>query len=264
MKNLKVYIPTCDPHLFAIEGFAYFFNKYWGDDFEVKILGFSQPDFELPSNFEFISMAEEQVGRSKGWSNYIIDFFESIDDEHFIFGIDDFYMARPFDREVYETLLKEIDDEKVGRIDLQPSIQHARNPEDVSVYKDFGDFKILELRQRSATSFIYRITGQMSIWNRKYFLKNLQRDWSVHDWEIIGGRSAEGDGYKILGSADRWCVKKIELISDNAYRGKLNVLGMREEDINKVKELYGDRPEEIGNFKQEWTDRDWLTLIYGD
>ncbi|HCT55388.1 MAG TPA: hypothetical protein DF712_23325 [Balneola sp.] len=260
MKNLNVYIPTCDPHLFVIEGFAYFFNKYWGDDFNVKVLGFSEPDFELPPNFEFISMAKEQVGRSKGWSNYIIDFFESIDDEHFIFGIDDFYMARPFDREVYETLLKEISDEKVGRIDLQPSIQHCRNPEDVSVYKEFDDFKILELRQISVTSFIFRITGQFSIWNREYFLKNIQRDWTVHQWELIGGKLAEGDGYKILGTADRWCAKKIELVSDNQYPGKLNVFGMREEDINKVKELYSNRPEEIGNFKTERA----MDIIYGE
>ena len=264
MSNLNVYIPTCDSHLFVVKGFAHFFNKYWGEDFQVKILGFTEPDFDLPSNFEFISMGKEQVGKAKGWSNYLIDFFEFIDDEHFIFGIDDFYMARPFDRELYEVLLKEKDDPMVGRIDLQPSIQHARNPEDVSVYKDFGDFKILELAQRTKTSFIYRITGQFSIWNREYFLKNMQRNWTPHDWEVIGGQLAEGDGYKILGTADRWCVKKIELVSDQQYPGKLNVLGLREEDINTVKEMYGDRPEEIGNFKDEWSDRDWLTLIYGD
>jgi len=264
MNNLNVYIPTCDSHLFAIEGFAYFFNKYWGDDFNVKVLGFSKPDFNLPSNFEFISLGNQQIGGAKGWSNYLIDFFESIDDEHFIFGIDDFYMARPFDRELYETLLKETVDEKVGRIDLQPSIQHGRNPEDVSVYKEFHDFKILELRQKSVTSFIYRITGQFSIWNRKYFLKNLQRDWSPHDWEIIGGKLAEDDGYKILGSADKWCVKKIELISDKQYPNKLNVLGMREEDKRVVRELYGDRPEEIGNYKEEWDDRNWIEEIYGE
>ena len=71
----------------------------------------------------------------------------------------------------------------------------------------------------------------------------------MHQWETIGGKLAEGDGYKILGTSDRWCAKKIELVSDNQYPGKLNVFGLREEDINKVKELYSNRPEEIGNFK---------------
>ena len=68
MSNLNVYIPTCDSHLFVVKGFAHFFNKYWGEDFQVKILGFTEPNFDLPSNFEFISMGKEQVGKAKGWS----------------------------------------------------------------------------------------------------------------------------------------------------------------------------------------------------
>ena len=75
---MRVIIPTCDPHLFVLKGFSYCFNKYWGEDFKVTILGFSKPDFELPDNFEFVSMADEQVGKAKGWSNYVIEYIESI------------------------------------------------------------------------------------------------------------------------------------------------------------------------------------------
>ena len=266
---MKVYIPTCDPHLFVIKGFSHFFNKYWGDDFDVKILGFSKPDFELPTNFEFISMAEEQVGGAKGWSNYLIDFFNNIDDEYFIFGIDDFCLARPLDRELYY-ILESIPNWKgdmganIGRIDLQPSLQYARQPEDTTIYKSFEDFDIIELNQRSRNQFIYRITGQFSIWNREYFLKSLEPNWSPHDWELIGGRKAEGDGYKILGTKNRHCVKKVELVSEKQYPNKINVKGMRKEDVDKVKEIYADRPEEIGEFKEEWPFENWIDLIYGD
>ena len=199
---MKVYIPTCDSHLFAIKAFSYFFNKYWGEDFEVKILGFSKPDFLLPDNFEFVAMASEQVGGAHGWSNYLIEYFNSIDDEYFIFGIDDFCIVRPFDRTLYVTLLGELN-ETVGRIDLQPSLQYSRDPDDVILYKEFSDFDILELNQHRSTKTVdslYRITGQFSIWNRKYFLKNLHPNWSPWDWEMRGSMMAEGDGYKILGT----------------------------------------------------------------
>ena len=260
---MNVCIPTCDPHLFVLKGFSYCFNKYWGKDFNVTILGFSKPDFELPDNFEFISMAEEQVGKAKGWSNYVIEYISSIDDEHFIFGIDDFCLVRPFDRELFEILKGELTDE-VGRIDLQPSLQYARNPRDVTTYKKFDDFEIIELAQKSVDQFIYRITGQFSIWNRKYFLKNLQPNWSPHDWELIGGRIAEGDGYKILGTRNRHCVKKVELVSEKQYPNKINVKGMRQEDIDKIKEIYSDRPEEIGEFKEEWPFDNWIDIVYGE
>lgn len=265
---MRVIIPTCDPHLFVLKGFSYFFNKYWGDDFDVTILGFSKPDFELPDNFEFVSMGKEQVGKAKGWSNYVLEYINSIEDEHFIFGIDDFCLARPFDRELYhilESIPSWIGDmgDKIGRIDLQPSLQYARNPRDVTTYKKFEDFEVIELAQRSTQEFIYRITGQFSIWNREYFLKNLKPDWSPHDWELIGGQMAEGDGYKILGTRGRHCVKKVELVSEKQYPNKINVKGMREEDIEKIKEIYADRPEEIGEFKEEWPFENWIDIVYG-
>ena len=263
--RMKIYIPTCDRHMFVIKAFSHFFNKYWGDDFEVKILGFSKPDFELPDNFEFISMADEQVGGAKGWSNYLIEFFNSIDDENFIFGIDDFCVVRPFDRELFKELLKICaKDNKIGRIDLQPSLQYARSPNDVSTYKEFDNFDIIELNQRSTNQFIYRITGQFSIWNREYFLKYLKPNWSPHDWELQGGQMAEGDGHKILGTRNRHCVKKVELVSDGQYPNKINIKGMRKEDIEKVKEIYQDRPEEIGEFKEEWPFENWIEIVYGN
>ncbi len=251
---MKVYIPTCDSHLFVIEAFSYFFNKYWGDDFEVKVLGFSEPDFSLPDNFEFVSMAKEQIGGAQGWSNYLIEYFNSIDDEHFIFGIDDFCIVRPFDRSLYEMLLGELN-ETVGRIDLQPSLQYSRDPADVSLYKECSDFDILELNQNRSIKTIdslYRITAQFSIWNRKYFLRYLYSNWSPWDWEIRGSAMAEGDGYKILGTKDRWCALKIELLSDGQYANKINIQGMYEEDKLIIKEMYQDRSEEIGNFKNDY------------
>ena len=262
---MNVYIPTCDSHLFVLKAFAYCFNKYCGETFNVKILGFTAPDFPLPANFEFISLGKSQEGGAKGWTNYLIDFFDNIEDEYFIFGIDDFCVCRPFDFNIYHALLKELSPQ-LGRIDLQPSIQYCRHAADVKVYKKCEDFEILELSQSPAYDYLnWRITGQFSIWNRDYFLKNMHRNWSPHDWELTGSKLAENDGYSILGTKDKWCIKKVELLSDAQYPNKINIRGMRDEDIEVIRSMYEDREEEIGFFKDEWVKiPGWESVIYGD
>ena len=132
MEPLKVYIPTCDDNIFIVKYFQYFFNKYWDKEIEVKVLGFSPPSFKLESNFEFISLANCQVGGAKSWTNYLIKYFSKLDCEYFIFGIDDFMIARPVDHEVFESAQKLIKTHiKIGRIDLQhfnmPAILQTMN-----------------------------------------------------------------------------------------------------------------------------------------
>ena len=69
-----LYIPTCDSNSFVLKYFQYFFNKYWGNHINVKILGFNKPNVKFDKNIEFISLGTEQIGGANGWSNYLIDF----------------------------------------------------------------------------------------------------------------------------------------------------------------------------------------------
>ena len=196
---MKVYIPTSDPSNHILKIFAYFFNKYWSEDVEVKFLGFKDPQVELPDNFEFISLASEQKGGVQQWSTYLREFFQSIDDEFFIFACDDHLLVRPVDQKLFEEVKwTAINLNNVGRFDLTASIQHAQERKG-SVFPYKENRTVLELAQYSSGKFIYRITGQWSIWNRQYFLRYMQPGWRPADWEIVGGRMAEGDGWKILG-----------------------------------------------------------------
>jgi hypothetical protein len=235
--KLNVYISTCDSNIFIVKYFQYFFNKYWSKDINVKILGFTPPDFKLESNFEFISMVKEQVGGANGWSNYLIDFFSSIKDEYFVFGLDDFMIARPVDIEVFETCL-ELLNENVGRIDLQPSLQHARDKNHVKPYVEKNGIKFLSLIDSAPGNVnLYQNAAAFSIWNRKWFLKNIKRNWTPWGWETIGSMSfANGDGYKVIGSVDRWAIKKIECLS-NQWPGMINVRAIRQEDIEQMEKL---------------------------
>lgn len=269
MNNFTIYITTCDSNIFIIKYFQHFFNKYWGKHNKVKILGFNKPDFELSENFEFISLGKEQVGGAKGWSNYLIDFFSSIKDEFFIYGLDDFMIARPVDEEVYNTCL-DLLDEKVGRIDLQPSLQYARPSQYVEPFTEKNGINFVKLVDSGRGVNLYQNAAAFSIWNKKWFLKNIRRDWSPWDWEITGSMSlADGDGYRVIGSLDRWAIRKLEVLSSQ-WPGIINVRGIRQEDLDIMKLLCKptDRVKDFvpvadNKWYYEVPNGDWESTIFG-
>jgi hypothetical protein len=269
MNDLVVHIPTCDANIFVIKYFQYFFNKYWDKNLQVKILGFSPPEFELEENFEFISLGEKQINGAKGWSNYLIPYFRNLESDYFIFGIDDFMVARPVDLEVFEAA-KMLMNKKIGRIDLQP-LQFARERKLFSPYKEISGVKFFKMKQkhRFGTN-LYRNAGAFSIWNREWFLRNIRPNWSPWDWEVLGSKISENDGYEVIGSYDRFAIKKSELLS-NQWEGKINTLGLRDIDISNMKNLVSptDRIKVFENFGEdkfgyaEYAGKNWLELIYG-
>ena len=205
-------------------------------------------------------MGKEQVGGAKGWTNYLIDFFSSIKDEHYVFGLDDFMISRPVDIEVFETCLSLLD-EKVGRIDLQPSLQYARDSNFVKPYTEKNGIKFLSLVDSGRGTNLYQNAAAFSIWNREWFLKNIRRDWSPWDWEITGSMSlADGDGYDVIGSVDRWAIKKMEVLSSQ-WPGIINVRGIREEDIEEMKKLQSE-DDRVKSFTPIMDDK-WYYNVHG-
>ena len=59
--EINIYVSTCDLTIYAVDVFQHLFNKNWSANQKVTILGYSEPSFELPSNFDFISMGEKQI-----------------------------------------------------------------------------------------------------------------------------------------------------------------------------------------------------------
>ena len=89
--NLNIYISTCDTHIDLMKPFSYLFNKFWDDKQKVNVLGYQPPNFDMPDNFNFISMGKS-TGNPKEWAGDLYEYFKSIDDKHFIFGIEDFFI----------------------------------------------------------------------------------------------------------------------------------------------------------------------------
>ena len=190
---MKVYISTSDKYTALIEPFAFLFNKFWSSDQQVVILGYTKPECKLPENFEFISMG---VSRNdpKEWSTDLRKYFQSIDDEWFVYGTEDMFLVWPVD---FDSLnkLKTYMKPGVGRI----SITNDACRKDCTVLED----NVIELTQTAD----YRISCIYSIWNREYMLKYLQPEMTPWEFEIDGSIATNNDGYKILGLNDSFPIQ---------------------------------------------------------
>tara|TARA_R110001599_G_scaffold78258_1_gene212863 strand:+ start:37 stop:735 length:699 start_codon:yes stop_codon:yes gene_type:complete len=182
---MKIYISTSDRYTALIEPFAFLFNKFWSSDQQVVILGYTKPDCKLPENFEFISMG---ISRNdpKEWSTDLRKYFQSIDDEWFIYGTEDMFLVYPVD---FNSLnkLKTYMKPGVGRINITNDVCRK----DCSILED----NVVELTQTAD----YRISCIYSIWNREYMLKYLQPEMTPWEFEIDGSIATNNDGYQILG-----------------------------------------------------------------
>jgi hypothetical protein len=272
-KNLNVYIATSDSNIFIIKYFQYFFNKYFSDKYQVKILGFSKPKFKLEKNFKFISLAQKQIGGADRWSDYIVNYFKNIKDKFFIFGIDDFMVVRPVDFKILKTSVMLIKKYKnIGRVDLQP-VQYAKN---IFMFKKFGDHNSFQFKEIKKYFFLFKTylaTGAFSIWEKKFFLSSFEKNMSPWQWEIYGTKKLQKHKKIVICSWNCSAIKKIELLSNKAWPGYINIRGIRKEDINQMRKLVkqSDRVKKFkkvsslvsGYCARNANDNNWVNKIYG-
>ena len=119
---LNIYVTTCDSYDRLLKPFSYLFNKFWDDSIKVTILGYRTPPFELPKNFNFISIGERQISVNH-WSTDLYNFFNTIDDEFFIFAVEDLFICDYVDTDILNKLIDNIDKE-TGRIALVNTFQN--------------------------------------------------------------------------------------------------------------------------------------------
>jgi hypothetical protein len=187
---MKLFITTSDGHDLLLKPFSYLFNKFWDSSKSVTVLGYRTPQFDLPKNFEFISM-----GKSRGdpleWATDLRKYFLSIDDKHFVWGLEDHFLLRPVNLNLYNEL-KEIarSDESIGRIALTNDLESK--PYNVTESK--CESQLIELTQSSD----YRVSFTWSMWNKEYLLKYLLPEVSA--WDIERNEDPKNDGFRIVGN----------------------------------------------------------------
>jgi len=203
--KLNVYISTCDKHIHLIKGHQYLFNKFWPDHPTVKVMGYKKPDFKLKSNYEFVSLGIDRG--PEYWGTDLRNYFQSIEDTHFIYGMDDHWIPTKVNSEIINTLTEYCIDEKVGRISLTDDLQQFQ----YSMYDSNNGITIIRKKEFFAGE-TYHITAQYSIWNKKWMLKYLLDGMSPWEFELNGSVAAMADGYKVLGTLDTYAMKNMQVV----------------------------------------------------
>jgi hypothetical protein len=197
LRELKIYVSTANQYLHLIKPFSYLFNKFWKRDVQVTVLGYNEPTFKLLNNFNFVSLGKQEGG-SKMWSTDLRKFFESINDEFFVYTLEDLFIALPVNLIIFDNLVSLLDNDKVGRIGLTNDMPRGKH----NILKSYKKYDIIEREQEER----YRLGLTWSIWNREYLLKYLEPNIEPHEFELQGSAKSKNDGYRILGTKKEYCL----------------------------------------------------------
>jgi len=174
---------TSDKFLWALRPFIYLFQQFWGPEQEVLVAGYTPPDYVLPDNFEFYSIAQPEYPVDD-WSKGLLKVLRhKVTDDIFILLLEDYWLCRQVDT-VGIGLLADLvrDTPEILRMDLTTDRMYNGAAKDVGYC---GHFDLVETDPESE----YQMSLQAGIWRRQHML-NLFRmeDGSWRDelspWEV--------------------------------------------------------------------------------
>lgn len=198
-QNLGVYVWTSDTNIKCLPAWAYTFNKFWPWPTQVRILGYTKPSFELPNNFEFVSLGKQRG--PKYWSNDMLEYYSSCEHDYFYSMWEDGFIIDYVDDEILSLAIKMAfynKDDKFFRFNL--TLDTHRRPH--AVLKTFEDYDLILASQTSA----YRQSTQHSIWSRDKFIYKLKNNQSPWDFEM-DNKSAMNDGLDVYATKRKYAIK---------------------------------------------------------
>ena len=89
---MKTVVFTSDTHNWLLKGFFHQWDKY-AQPGEVEVAGFTNPD-NLPDYARFVSIGDFKDYPVEHWSDAIIKYLESIEDELILFLLEDYWLIR--------------------------------------------------------------------------------------------------------------------------------------------------------------------------
>lgn len=234
---VRVFVLTCDKYLWALKGFAYQFNKYWSELQPVVVAGYKRPDFYLPPNFEFHSIAPVDYGKDK-WTTGLREFLQSVDDDHFVWMLEDYWLCRGVNHQAVETLHEFCTlHPQVLRMDLTDDRLYCGGMTNFDYVPYYGYLDIIRTPPDSA----YQCSTQAAIWNRRRLLEVLVPGESGWEMETYKPGSDIGTAKNIRNREDLWVLgtRQRPVRYANITRGgdaETRYLdGLTKEDIEQLK-----------------------------
>ena len=225
--NPRVFVTTNDRHLWALQPFAYLFNRYWSELQPVVVAGYTPPDFELPPNFEFYQIAEENYPVEQ-WSDGVMKFLGDMDDELFIWMLEDMWLVRTVDVRAVGSLAEYMQHHRdIIRMDLTTDrLYSLGSPGQVPEYEYYGSLDLIWSEPESP----YHVSLQAAIWRRDYALHYMVPGETPWDFEFAGTtRLSSTPDMQVLGTRQFPC--RYTLVLKSEHPNEPRVTGMRKEDF---------------------------------
>jgi len=182
---------TSNDYMHLVRIYAHLYNEFWDSERKVKVLGYDEPNFELPNNFEFVSLGK-QTGGPQNWSNPLREYIQSLTCKYIVWSTEDLFIIENVHLDMYAHLVTMIKgDDSIGRIGLTKDIEIT---EKYDIVQKLERYDIIMKGQDEP----FRIGGIWSLWNKDYLLKYLKPDMTP--WSFENQEEAINDGYKILGT----------------------------------------------------------------
>ena len=232
---MNIYITSSNNSIHSVEVLQYFINKYWKPNPKVVILSYNQStNFQLAENVELVSMG---IDRGPNCVNEnLINYFNNVDESHFIFSCDDFPLIRPVNINMFNVLKQKMISEGISRVAMNGHVK----TKPYNIIEQLDGYDIVELNQEAD----YRISAVWAMWSKEYFLKYLHGTSNLWEWEL--DPRSKHDGHRVLGTIGTNIIQACHLFQ----RGKLNANWFQ--DIASSDEAYEEDKLVIQQFLEKW------------
>lgn len=241
---MKVVVVASDKYRNVLNGFSILFNRHWSANQEVDVLCYQKPDFKLPQNFNVVSVGEKS---GPNWCGPLVPYFENMEEEYFFLCLEDHFMFKDLDFELWDCAENEIRKANVAKIccNYNPRINREDPGE---AYSD--DFLRWNLPQshglnRGPTSL------NVAMWKKDFFLELLKSTSTTGEFE---SRPIPRDSRYVLFPKSDYVYPQLDACRKGSFNDAIlekNYQGPQEEFVDDLdREVFEQTRRELHDFSK--------------
>lgn len=163
----------------------------------------------------------EHGGDVRGWASHMAEQLGALTDDRVIFALDDYLLAKPLRRDMYELLLANMDDDAVcARLCDSTFYQDALRE---------GDLIRVGVED-------YTCTTQYCIWDREALINVLEQVQTPWEFELEGSGFMNRISYQVIGTQPPALEYNTNSALSSRWEG-VDLKGLSEEDAKEVQKL---------------------------
>jgi hypothetical protein len=209
---MRTVVFTSDTHNWLLKGFFHQWKKYAKCDFlDVEVAGFTKPE-GLPDDVSFYSLGKFADYPVNKWSDAVIKYLNSVQDELIMILLEDYWLMRPINKQALFMAYGFMDNHPdVIRFDVAADRMFSKDCHYAGSY--FG-FDLCTGKGQYSLSF------QASIYRRKQLLEIMKPGESPWQAELNGTDRLNKSHYQVVGTF-QWPINYLVAVN----KGKLDRTG---------------------------------------